>query len=733
MDERVTISGTVEDVTFRNDATGFAVLELDAGGEPVTCVGDLADVEPGESVTMTGVYVTHPSFGRQFKADSCLRRLPETADRIYKYLASGVVHGVGPKTAMNIVETFGDDTLAVLEQTPEKLAVIRGISPERAQQIGAEFRSQNALRTVILSLQQFGLTAAECMRVYRKVGLRAADVIKENPYRLCDLDVGIGFERAEQIAQTLVTKPAADFRTGAGVVHVLRHNSYANGHTCLPRDKVVKTAAEFLNTPPDDVDIAIDSFAAQGQLRAAELDGREFLFLPDVYQAEKRIAERIALCAGFPPPPSPSLPDQIDAIERKNGITYETEQRRAIVTAAKKGLLILTGGPGTGKTTTIRGILDVFEKQGLSIALAAPTGRAAKRMAEVTGREAKTIHRLLECSVDKDGRFTFVHNVENPLPCDALILDEVSMVDVSVFASLMAALPLGCRLVLVGDSNQLPSVGPGNVLHDIIDSGVLPVVCLTQVFRQAQKSKIVTNAHRIVAGEAPDLANASDTDFFHLERPDAATAAETVTELVTLRLPKTYGWNPMTDIQVISPTRQGPLGTHELNRRLQAVLNPPDRKKVEFKTPRLLFREGDKVMQIRNNYDILWKSEYEEGTGVFNGDIGVLERIDLHEATFLINFDGRKAVIPSENSEDLELAYAVTVHKSQGNEFKAVVLPALRVPQPLAYRNLLYTGITRARELLVTVGTARQIEAMAANDRETRRYSALAAFLKAAF
>lgn len=726
-DEKIT--GIVEEVTFQNEANGFTVLDLAMENELLTVVGVLPGVSAGETVNLTGNYTTHPSFGRQFKATGFTRCMPETTEQIYKYLASGVIRGIGPKKAMTIVEHFGEDTLDVLENEPERLASLKGISKDQAEAMGEDFKKQYAMRTVMLGLEKYGFSPAECVRIFKKMGINAVEKIEENPYMLCSMGLGISFERAEGIESKLPKKPLPDHRIREGILHVCRYNSSNRGHTCIPREKLLKPSADLLEVSQDEIDIAIDNLINIGQLKTATLDKRDFIFLPSAYLAEKKIAERINIVAGFPPPGAPQLADWIDRIEQKNGIKYEEQQRIAIATAAKKGLLVLTGGPGTGKTTAIKGIINIFEKQHLDIALAAPTGRAAKRMSEVTGMEAKTIHRLLEVEWDEDDRPVFRRNIQNPLDCSALILDELSMIDIHLFANLLDALPLGCRLILVGDSDQLPPVGAGNVLQDLIESEMLPVVRLTQVFRQAMESKIITTAHKIVSGECPDLTN-DGKDYFHLERISPSLTAQTVTDLCSQRLPNAYGWNPITDIQVICPSKKGETGTQNLNKLLQNSLNPADNTKSELIMAGKLFRQGDKVMQVRNNYSIEWKSPVDKGTGIFNGDIGTLTSIDTKSGVVTVDFDGRVAVIPGEYLSELELAYAITVHKSQGSEFKAVVLPVVGVVPNLAYRNLLYTAVTRARDLLVSVGSEETIYQMTRNDRKARRYSALAYFLK---
>ena len=730
--ELITITGVVEDITFQNDTNGFTVLDFSTDDELFTAVGVMPNITAGETVSLTGSFIMHPTFGRQLKVTAFTRALPETSEQIIKYLSSGVIRGVGPKKALLIVETFGADTLNVIENEPERLSELKGISIDQAKNIGEEFKKQYAMRTVMLGLEKYGLTPNECVRIYKKLGLRAVEMVKENPYCLCSLGIGISFEKAEIIEEKLEEKPVPEYRIKEGILHVMRHNRSSRGHTCIPREKLLKPCADLLSTNEDTIDITIDSLISTAQLKTYIIDGAEFVFLPSSIRDEKRIAERIGIVAKFPPPRMSTLAQTIDDIEYENNIKYEDLQRMAIATAANKGLLILTGGPGTGKTTTIKGIIKVFEKQNLDIALAAPTGRAAKRMTELTGREAKTIHRLLEVEWDEDDKPVFRRDTKNPLDCNALILDELSMVDISLFASLLDALPLGCRLILVGDSDQLPPVGPGNVLHDLIKAEVLPVVELNKVFRQAMESKIISNAHKIVVGEMPDLKN-DGKDFFHMERTSPFLTAETVAELCATRLKNAYGWDPLSDIQVICPSKKGETGTINLNKILQNLLNPRDNKKQEIIIAGQLFREGDKIMQTKNNYNIEWESEDEKGTGIFNGDIGILEEIDAKSGLVKINFDGRIAELPAEHLADLDLSYAITVHKSQGSEFKAVIIPTMGVVPNLAYRNLLYTAVTRAKDMLITVGSGELIYKMTANDKKAKRYSALSHFLKAEF
>nr|MCR4925900.1 AAA family ATPase [Clostridiales bacterium] len=553
------------------------------------------------------------------------------------------------------------------------------------------------------------------------------DMINSNPYILCNEAIGIGFERADSIASAMPNKPDDIFRIRAGILYVVTHNLY-NGHTCVPRDKLIEPSGELLTASSETINGAIDDLINSRQLIEYEMGGRAFLFLPKIYFAETSAARRIKLLLKFPPAGKSTLEKDIDLIEKKLKIKYAQKQREAIVTAVQRGVLILTGGPGTGKTTILNGILELYEQEGLNIALAAPTGRAAKRMSEVTGREAKTIHRLLEVEWDENEHQSFSRNVSNPIDADALIVDELSMVDIQVFSALLDALPLGCRLVMVGDSDQLPPVGAGNVLHDMIDSGLLPVVELKEVFRQAMESQIVTNAHKIVSGERLDLTK-KDSDFFYMERLNSQRAVATITELCTVRLPKAYGYSPISDIQVLCPSRKGELGTRNLNHALQEALNPAQKGKKEVLLNGQVFRVGDKVMQIKNNYDIPWTKGKEESTGIFNGDVGILLDINVASATFKIDFDERIAAYSMEGAKELELAYAITVHKSQGSEFDAVVMPMLNVVPQLSYRNLLYTAVTRAKNIMIIVGDENEVVKMINNDKKTRRFSALKEFL----
>lgn len=727
MDELVTVTGIVEYITFQNIENGYTVLEFSSDGELFTATGNVSDLYCGEKVTLTGVWTVHPTFGKQFKIELCHREMPQTAADMLSYLSSGIIKGVKEKTAQKIVERFGEDTFYILEKYPERLSEIKGISRDRAREISTEFSRRAAEREALIALEKYGMTTAECLKAFKVYGPKAVQTVEKNPYLLCNEGIGITFEKACIIASKLPVPPLEDYRISAGILYVVRHNLY-NGHTCLPREKLFTPCSELLDVPPYMIEEQLNALIEQKQLISENINAREFLFLPDIYNAEKRAASTILFMKQFAPKCFDNIDEQIDKTELISGVCYNEQQRLAIKLAVEKGILILTGGPGTGKTTTLRGILKVFENQGLEVALAAPTGRAAKRMSELTGREAQTIHRMLEVEWDRNDRPVFQRNKRNPLSAGAVIIDELSMVDIVLFSSLLDALPIGCRLVMVGDSDQLPPVGAGNVLHDMINSKALPVVELKEVFRQAMESLIVTNAHKIVKGELPEITR-KDKDFFFMERSSPVSAAQTITQLCSERLPKAYKYSPLDDIQVLCPSRKGEAGTVNINKLLQGALNPPAKHKHEHVFGQRIFREGDKLMQIKNNYNIPWTGSEKEGLGVFNGDIGILEKIDEGAHTLYIRFDDRTAEYPFEGSNELEHAYAVTVHKSQGNEFEAVVMPVIGIVEQLSYRNLLYTAVTRAKNLMILVGSRNTVEKMVFNNSKSRRYSALKNFI----
>ncbi len=725
--EQQPLTGTVEHIVFVNEDNGWTVLELDTGDGLQTVVGMLPTVQVGEQLRLQGGYVEHPSFGRQFKATACESSLPTDATAILRYLASGAVRGIGPSTAARIVDRFGADALRVLEEEPEELAKIKGISLKKAQEMGRSFCAQFGLREVVMTFATYGLTPSEALRCFKRFGPSTLVKIKANPYLLCTPGLYIGFERADRLSMGLSGDPLDSHRLEAGIRYVLHHNQ-GNGHTCLPKDKVIPAAVALLGVPQE----AVESVLARMigiDLKEEVFGERAFLFLPRLHEAEVFIAMRLQLMSGFAQVEATDLALRIDAMERNFHITYEEQQRRAMLEAVAKGTLILTGGPGTGKTTTLRGIITLLESMGESVAIAAPTGRAAKRIAELTGHEAKTLHRLLEVKWDDSDTPTFDRNEKNPLDADAVVVDEMSMVDTLLFESLLRAMKTGCRLIMVGDTDQLPAVGAGCVLQDLIDSDTVPVVALTQVFRQALESRIVLNAHRIVAGEAMELDNKGDC--FFMPRGNAADVSATVLDLCHRRLPAAYGYTAWEGLQVLCPGRKGEMGTGEFNRRLQDLLNPADKKKAEMTVAGITLRVGDKVMHTRNNYDILWTRDNGEcGSGVFNGDIGVLESIRPREETLSVRYDDRIATYTKQDAQDLELAYAITVHKSQGSEFDAVVLPLFRNTPNLCYRNLLYTAVTRAKRLLILVGSAETLARMIENNRKTRRYTGLCTFLR---
>ena len=721
------IEGTIEDIVYHNEETTFTVLEVSVEEELVTVVGQTTGVVEGEEISAEGNYTVHPKYGQQFKAQVIQRTLPTTANAILKYLSSRAIKGVGPAFARRLVERFGDQTLEVMEREPRRLTEVRGISEEKAKAIGEEFARLFGIRSVMLFLTGCGLPPATAIRVWKRWGGPAPELIRENPYILCCDDIGLDFEAADQLANRFELPPDSPKRLFAGIRWILRHNS-RQGHTCLPRRTLEDFAAPYLDISREQVLDTIREMEEAEELIDYTAGGRSCLYLPELYAAETTVAGRIALMLQLAPPPSRDWSAEIDGLEQLLGIQYGGQQRRAIREAMENPIFILTGGPGTGKTTTLNGILTLLEGEGMKVALTAPTGRAAKRMTEVTGREAKTIHRLLEVEPFRD-ELTFKRNEKNPLPADAVIVDEMSMVDTLIMESLFRGMRLACKLILVGDSDQLPSVAAGNILGDLIASGCVPTVHLDEVFRQAAESLIVVNAHAIVSGQLPQL-DRKDSDFFFLPRKSPQEVQLLTADLCARRLPASYGFRPLWDIQVITPMKQGPLGTRELNRVLQERLNPPDQRKSEFTALGRTLREGDKVMQVRNNYDILWKDDQgEEGEGIFNGDIGIIEMIDPPSKTILVRFDEIVAPYNFDNADQLEHAYAITIHKSQGSEFEAVVMPLMGEHSMLHYRNLLYTGVTRARRLLVMAGEKGTVGRMVKNNRRTKRYTCLRAML----
>ncbi len=717
------IEGTVENVLFRNESNGYVVFDLDAGGELITVVGELGDVTDGENLILEGNYVTHRKFGTQFKAEYCEQKLPDTAVNIEKYLSSGVIKGIGPKLATKIVKFFGDRTLDIIEKEPYRLSEIKGISPNKCKAIANESKKIFSLKMITSYLAQYEVRFSSAMKAYLKFGTDALDMIKLNPYILCDDSVELDFKKADTIAYDLNIERNSDKRIIAGMKYILKANT-ACGHSCLPLDFLFEKTVSVLNISESDFYRSYDIAVNDNELFEYIKNGREYVYLAEYYIAEKFISDRINVLKDFTSPEEYNCDSLIDTEEQKCNIKYEDLQRKAITAAVSKGLMILTGGPGTGKTTTLNAIISIFEKRGLRVMLTAPTGRAAKRMSDLTGYEAKTIHRLLEMKFDSGDKYSFVHNENNPVDCDVLIIDEMSMVDVLLFESLLRALRLNCKLIITGDSDQLPSVSAGNVLGDLIDSNVITVIRLKEIFRQARQSCIITNAHKIVSGEYPDLTQ-KNNDFFFFKRDDPENAVNLILDLAGKRLPKAYNYSPVDDIQIISPSRKGTLGAVELNKVLQNTINPPDKSKTEYKGVVYNFRLGDKVMQTKNNYDIVWKRSNEQGTGIFNGDIGKITEINQSGMYAVIDFDGRTAEYSFDQLSQIELAYAITVHKSQGCEFDVVIMPVQRGFEKLNYRNLLYTAVTRAKKLLILIGNESVIRCMVDNNRRTRRYTCL--------
>ena len=722
------LEGNVENIVYRNEENGYTVLEIADGEDVITAVGSMPPVTAGDKVVLTGDFTEHKIYGRQFAARTCeICRPSESAD-ILRYLSSGAIKGIGPSTAQRLVREFGDSTLEVMETQPERVALLRGISTEKALDFAAQLKTNAGIRTLMLYLGEYGISNTVAIRIFNAFGAQSVERIRENPYCLCQGGLGVPFERADFIAKREQLEHDSEVRVCAGLSYVLRHNE-GGGHTCLPKDKLTQVAADFLGVPHERAAECLEQMLFDRSLIGDTVGGRDFVFTQQQHLNELYIASRIRMMLSFPAEPEKNVEKAVEELESSNSIRYADLQRQAISDALREGMLVLTGGPGTGKTTTLNAIIRILKSRGKKVLLAAPTGRAAQRMSELTGDEAKTLHRLLGVNWDRNENPVFQKNEQNQLKCDALIIDEVSMVDSFIFASVMRALPLGCRLILVGDSDQLPSVGAGNVLGDLIESGLLPVVRLNEIFRQAQQSLIVTNAHKIVNGQMPVL-NRSDGDFFFLFRSDRHEAAKVICDLCQTRLPNAYGYSPFENIQVLSPSKKGDLGTAELNERLQERLNPPSEDKAEVTIGGKTFREGDKVMQVKNNYDIRWFRENgETGEGVFNGDIGVIEKIDKRNKVIRVQFDDKSASLGFDACGDLDFSYAVTVHKSQGNEFDAVIIPMFSGPPQLYYRNLLYTAVTRAKKTLILIGVPQTVEYMVNNNRQTKRYTALKEFL----
>ncbi len=720
------IAGMVEHIIYQNEENGYTVCEImTQEDELVTMVGEMPYLGDGETVRALGKWTVHPTFGRQFRVEYYEKALPATESAILKYLSSQTIKGIGPAIAIKIVGQYGIDTFDVIENHPEYLADIPGISLKKAKQISEDFKAQFGLRTVMMFCREY-FGPATAVKIYKKWGGGSIDVIKRNPYILCDEIYGIGFEKADMIAHGLGIDNYKEERIKAGIKYVLNFNGAQNGHVFLPLDKLVASATGLLGVDESEAHNAIDALIALGDIVQKTIEKRKCIYLKAYYDAEKYSAEKLCLLDNLCPRLDVSdIHRMIMRIEGDFGVEYATMQKKAIINAVNNGVMVLTGGPGTGKTTVIRAVIRVFEDLGYKIALAAPTGRAAKRMSESTRHEAKTIHRLLEMDYSSDKKPIFRRNASSLLEENVIIVDEASMVDILLFSALLQAIKPGAKLILIGDADQLPSVGAGNVLNDIIRSDRFNTVKLKEIFRQDEESLIVTNAHAINAGEYPTL-SMKDSDFFFLERADDDIIANTVAHLCAVRLPKSYGKDIINDIQVITPSRKGNAGTEMLNGLLQNAMNPYSPDKKEKKVRDIVFREGDKVMQVKNNYDIEWFNEEKDGIGIFNGDIGVISEIDnMNEKMKIVFDDNRWVDYDFSLLDELDHAYAITVHKSQGSEYPVVVIPMYGFNPRLMTRNLLYTAVTRAQKMVILVGKKGVIYKMVDTNRPTQRYTGL--------
>ena len=720
------IQGAISAVVYQNYDNGYAVLRLSVGGgQNVTVVGTIPMPAVGERLLVTGKWSTHASYGRQFEAEFLERLMPQSAMEILNYLSSRVIKGIGPKMATRIVERFGSETLAIMEREPERLSEVAGISREKARAIGEEFRLQVGIRQLMEFFALHHLPADLAVRTYKLYGESTLELIYDDPYLLMEEGLEAPFGAVDRFAIELGMAGDDPRRIEAGILFELNYN-LACGHSFLPEEKLVPATAQLLNVPGEAVSQGIQRLLEGERLVRQTLAGIVVIYLPALFEAEQYCTQRLLEFAALSFPEPRGLDKKIRDAQQESGVDYSEEQRQAVREAAASGLLLVTGGPGTGKTTILRGILSLLGQMQLRCLLAAPTGRAAKRLTEVTGEDASTIHRLLEAGIDPNtGNMVFARDEDNPLKADAVVVDEMSMVDVQLLCALLRAIPQGKRLILVGDPDQLPPVGPGFPFRDMLRSEVLPTVRLTEIFRQAQKSLIVMNAHRVNRGEMPDLKTVN-SDFFFMRRTSEEAVAQLIRDLCTTRLPKNMGIPPE-QIQVLCPTRKGGVGTVNLNRLLQAALNPPTPEKKERSFGDFLFREGDRVMQIKNNYDIVWKScdGTTAGTGIFNGDVGVIREIDPGAETMTLVFDDRETVYDFTQLNELEPAYAMTVHKSQGSEYRAVILTAWNGSPYLLNRSILYTAITRARELLIVVGREETVAAMVNNAAKNRRYTGL--------
>lgn len=730
------LAGYVEHIIYRNADNGYTVLNLVSGEEEITCVGIFSAIAEGENIEASGDYTDHPTYGKQFKVESFEEKAPEDEEAIERYLGSGAIRGIGLALAARIVRRFKADTFRIIEEEPERLAEVKGISERKAMEIADQVNEKRDLRQAMIFLQQYGITMNLAVKVYQQYGQEVYGIIRENPYRLADDIEGVGFRTADEIAVRVGIRMDSDFRIRSGILYVLLQAS-TEGHTYLPEEELTRRTGQLLEVGEEQIEKQYMDLAIERKIIMKQGENQTQIYAASFYYMEANTATMLKQLNVSYDVPDLEIEERVRRIEKQTGMELDEHQMTAVKEAVRNGLLIITGGPGTGKTTTINTIIKYFEMEGLDIFLAAPTGRAAKRMSETTGFEARTIHRMLELNGGVDGAAGFERNEQNPLETDVVIIDEMSMVDISLMHALLKAVAVGTRLILVGDVNQLPSVGPGSVLRDIIRSHECNVVMLTKIFRQASTSDIIVNAHKINQGEEVTLDNKS-MDFFFLKRYDADVIISVVLQLIKQKLPKFVDATPY-DIQVLTPMRKGLLGVERLNGILQRYLNPPSPQKREKEHGDIMFREGDKIMQTRNNYQLEWeiRTKYglsvDKGTGVFNGDMGIVREINDFAETMTVEFDeGRMVEYPYKLLDELELAYAITIHKSQGSEYPAVVIPLLSGPSMLMNRNLLYTAVTRARKCVTLVGNEVTFEQMVQNTSQQKRYSGLCDRLKEA-
>ncbi|BFK80347.1 ATP-dependent RecD-like DNA helicase [Clostridium baratii] len=728
-----TIIGVVEAIVFKSDDTGYTVSKINVNKETVTAVGVVPFIKDGQQVKLTGEWIVHKQFGKQFKIEDFEEILPTKVEAIEKYLSAGIIYGIGPVTAKKIVSHFGEDTLNIMENNIERLMEVDGIGKKKFTIIYESYIEQKDLKDIMMFFQSHGVSNNQCLKIYKKFGANAKDIVSDNPYILCKEISGIGFKTADKIAMSLGIKADSPFRIKSGIEYVI-NGFCAAGNTYMPKEKLIQEACDTLVVDRKIIEENIYNSVLEGRIVAEKVCDEDAVFTLPYYYCELGITNKI-ITLGIEnfQTINTDIPHEIEIFEKRYGITLAESQKEAIINAFIEGIEIITGGPGTGKTTIIKCIIDIYEKNGMKVLLGAPTGRAAKRMSESTGREAKTIHRLLEMGVSDDednNKSLFNKGESEPLEADVIIIDEASMIDVTLMHNLLKAIKLGTRIIIVGDVDQLPSVGPGNVLKDLINSGLIKVVRLREIFRQGAESLITVNAHRINSGEMPYL-NKKGNDFYFIRENDVDSTLNTIIDLVNRRLPNfNKDFDKFKDIQVLTPMRKGTLGVLNLNESIQKVLNPESKYKKEKKIKDMIFREGDKVMQTKNNYSLKWHrisgEGDEEGVGVFNGDMGFIEKIDEEEKIVTVVFDDEKRVhYDYVYIDELELAYAITIHKSQGSEFKVIIIPAFMGSPFLMNRNLLYTGITRAKKLVVVVGMPKALKYMVSNTQSMERYSAL--------